>query len=124
MIDTKETQVNLLVYGTLKPGHYNFDRFFNETNVKVGEEIKLPGFKMYSLGAYPCVVHTENNEDIITAVKLKNVKSNIFNSINNMELGAGYVRKEIQLDNETYFIYVFRANNIHNLKVVENGNWN
>lgn len=75
----------LLVYGTLRKGHYNNKRF-PMVHMK---DIDVPGFQLYDLGSYPMVIKTDNPEDIVK-MELFQVTATTEEYIDAMEYGAGY----------------------------------
>lgn len=89
--------INLLVYGTLRKGigvnnatinnknnlFYNYERFGPQKHIKT---FYLNGFDMYNLGGYPCVIQGMGR----ITVEQHQVEDDIFKSIENMEICAGY----------------------------------
>ncbi len=93
----------IAVYGTLRVGEYNYERFKSGI-IKVIEEGKsVKGYKMYDLGPYPVIKRDfslqEEVESII--VDILEVTEKCFNELHQMELGAGY-----QLDAVTHDIFI------------------
>lgn len=130
-----------LFYGTLRRGNidlddqildghknnktYNYERFGAGTQ-KYIKTLRIPGFKMYNLGYYPCVIESDNLEDEIT-VELHEVNEDAAQKIYFMEKGAGYLSKRIEIDGEKSVIYfctpgfVKQQNKQNNL--IESGDW-
>lgn len=76
----------LLTYGSLRKGQYNY----NAKELEYIDTIEISGYKLYSLGAYPGIKYTGNEEDIIIC-DILNVKTNKeSNAIDYMELYADY----------------------------------
>ena len=76
--------INIAVYGSLKKGRYNH-------GILEGAELlgksTVKG-QLYSMGAYPALVRQGENK---YEVELYSVSEEVFNPIDRMELGAGYV---------------------------------
>lgn len=53
----------LFVYGTLKKGEQRFRSI--EDYVTNIEKVKLPGFTLYDLGAFPAIICTHSMDDIV-----------------------------------------------------------
>ncbi len=101
--------MNILAYGTLREGDYNYARmqnYFGKDSIKKIGEIILPNYKMYNLGSYPCIVESDDENDKVVFDKLE-VSDECFNAIRSMELGAGYTEKQINLQLDDYRLYIF-----------------
>lgn len=116
------------VYGSLRSGCYNGISFgFNEKTLKV-PAVRIPGYKMYSLSAYPYILESEDENDSIV-IEVFECSDEIFRRVTSMEIGAGYVSHEILIsgeDGKVYpcTIYVY-DNKWHyqNAKQVVKGDW-
>lgn len=114
----------IAVYGSLKQGQYNYDRFkqyYPSINVIKKDTIK--GFKMFSLGPYPAVVKSNNGN---IAIQLLEVPTEAYDSIKRMELGAGYNEIDVQVKGINAKMYIFNREEeqmIKQFKEVENGIW-
>lgn len=99
----------ILVYGSLRKGEYNFNSFkslFGD-EFKYVKTMQINGYDLFSLGAYPAI--KEGKGDLI--VDLINCSDECKNSIDRMELGAGYTRHIIEIDkNITATLYVYLGN--------------
>ena len=100
----------MLTYGTLKSGHYNHDRFSCKTIKKVE---KLEGYRMYSLGSYPMIVKTNDNDDVIYDLEI--VESPLEDRIIEMEEGAGYVKEIVTIDDEELILFIANERNANRL---------
>jgi gamma-glutamylcyclotransferase (GGCT)/AIG2-like uncharacterized protein YtfP len=112
----------IFVYGSLRPKHYNFKALNRSGEIFIlKDDIKLKGYKLYSLGTYPGIKLDSDSSIIGTLIT---VNDSIYNRIKNMELGANYSIKLINVSpykNVTIFIY----NGFVNEKnIVKNGDWN
>lgn len=98
----------IAVYGTLKRGFYNYNRFNScfPFNFIYSEVIK--GFSLYDLGSYPTAIENEN--DKIT-IEIFEVSDECFNILNRMELFAGYVKKEVETSVGSATMWVMEAQN-------------
>lgn len=107
-----------LFYGSLKSNHYNFGRFSGQKLIK--SDIKLEGYEMFNLGAYPCIVEGKGT---VTA-ELQEVSDEAYANIQRMEAGAGYSRKEIDIDGVKATLFIMNKEEIGDwAKKVESGNW-
>lgn len=110
-----------LFYGSLRSGQYNFNRFGPGTQ-KYIKTVKIPGFKMYNLGYYPCVTESDNLQDEITA-ELHEVNEEAAKKIYFMEKGAGYLSKHIEIDGEKAVIYYYTSEHLNRNNIIESGDW-
>lgn len=81
----------LFVYGSLRTGEYN--NYILEGSKLVNASTYIPGFELISLGAFPAIVPAENGRVI---GEVWDVDERAFNSIERMEVGAGYKRVAVQ----------------------------
>jgi gamma-glutamylcyclotransferase (GGCT)/AIG2-like uncharacterized protein YtfP len=81
----------IAVYGSLRKSEYNYRK-------EMGEPIacgRIIGAQLFSLGAFPCIVRNDANNGDSVEVEVYDLPEKVFNSIEAMELGAGYRREEI-----------------------------
>jgi len=106
----------IAVYGSLRTGCYN-RRGFN--SMKTLDVVNIEGYKMHSLGSYPYII-----EDKGYSVKVELCECNDidYKYIRSMELGAGYTEKDIEVNGETYKLYVYN-NHFESSPLVETGDW-
>lgn len=122
-----------LFYGTLRrqgsvDACYNFDRFGDNTQQFI-KKIELPGFEMYNLGYYPCIVDSDSQNKIIC--ELHAVDSRAASQIESMEYGAGYDKKEIEVEvdgkKEVASIFYYKKSKFKFLKdrvrKIDSGDW-
>lgn len=109
-------------YGSLRKGMYNYNGL--KSGMEFMKTVEVPGFKLYSLGAYPCVVRTDSPEDKLT-VDLFVVTGENESRIHRMELGAGYSYEEVEVEGESYGIYTFPTTSTTYLRdrYVPGGDW-
>lgn len=117
-------------YGSLRAGMYNNNRFSASGMQQLGSTI-ISGFRLYSLGSYPCVVRTGDDADKVT-VDLFSVTGETESRIHHMEIGAGYEYEEIRIESpieeingKEFGIYTFDTSALGRLKdrYVPGGDW-
>lgn len=109
-------------YGSLRKGMYNYEAAKGSMEY-IGTET-ISGFKLFSLGAYPCVIRSDNEEDTLV-VDLFTVTGPRERSIHNMEIGAGYNYEEVEINGQMFGIYTFDKENGKRLenRLVPGGDW-
>lgn len=119
-MENKETL--LAVYGSLRPGKYNYKRFSSLS--PRDSNITLKGYKMFDLGAYPAVIRTNNILDTIVCDVIAADDMDA-KSIDSMEYGAGYHKEEVNINGKTCALYVHKDSSyIKNHVRVLSGDWN
>lgn len=118
------SRVRIGVYGSLRKGEYNFERFveaYGTTNIKVlSEGVVIEGYNLYNLGPYPAITKGDNN----LTIDVLSVSENVYNSIRAMELGAGYNEESIKIPRyNDVKIYTFKEGSFPKERLVESGNW-
>lgn len=123
---------NILAYGSLRRGLYNYKRYFGEDGKGANSlpPIKVKGFKLYTHDNinFPYAVFTGDNEDYIIA-EPHQIQNNSGIEIGLLEMEFGYVPFKVTLDNIQYIIYAIDyASNKTMLKEsgyfeVEDGDW-
>jgi gamma-glutamylcyclotransferase (GGCT)/AIG2-like uncharacterized protein YtfP len=128
----------MLVYGSLREGQYNYERFNRlfPGGLKKLNEVVLGGYKMYSLynNAYPCCIFTGESSQEVT-FDLMEVSPECYEQIDGMEKGAGYEAHTIdqwvlnsfrvkQLVKATVYLFNDEEDDLDkHFEVVESGNW-
>lgn len=79
----------IAVYGSLKKDRYNHPLLSGQ--VFLGETV-VSG-TLYSMGSYPALVEEGNT---IYPAEMYQVDENVYGMIRGMELGAGYVEREVE----------------------------
>lgn len=111
----------VLVYGSLRPKHYNYR---GEKVLK--DNVKVFGYKLFSLGSYPGIVYTGDPKDCVICTLLECDNRTSYNW-DAMEHGANYHSKaEIVEVAETLvaakiYEYLGRTDDEN---LVESGDWN
>lgn len=122
----KETY-KIFVYGSLRKGEYNFDRFveiYGKDSIKVVDtNVTLFGYRLYSLGPYPGL-KPANEEDTKSFVvgDILEVSQQAFNSITAMELGAGYYIEVKEIKDHACVIYLYNGTT-NEKNFVKEGDW-
>jgi len=112
----------IAVYGSLRKGEYNYNRFkqlFPDIKV-VDTTITITDFALYDLQfGYPGI---KREKDAKLVVDILEVNDMCEDMLDNMELGAGYHIEYIKIKNETIKIYVYDGK-VKDEHIVENGDW-
>lgn len=83
--------MKIFVYGSLREGEYNHDRF--PLGDKIADGV-IHGACMYDLGYYPCIVQSDDLSNRVWGeVYEPSLESS--KAIENMEYGAGYTRESV-----------------------------
>lgn len=112
----------ICVYGSLRLGEYNYNyfkkRYGNDMNyIRI---IVLEGYKLYSLGSYPGIKESKGGE--LLTVDILEVSEDLYYSITEMELGAGYSCKKLNIDNIDTTLYVYEGPT-YEKDLVKSGDW-
>lgn len=111
---------NVFVYGSLRLGEYNqksfSKRFENGFNYKSTHKVK--GYDLFSFGSYPGINKGEGE----LTVDLFEASEPCLNSLNRMELGAGYTIEEVEIDGIKGIIYLY-GSPINRTNLVPSGDW-
>lgn len=98
----------LAFYGTLRKGEGNYNRFDLDKAADFHGTTIVEGYTMMSLGGYPMIFPAAKTEKITVDLFTVN-DERAAEGIKRMELGAGYKEEEIQVNGETYTLYVSRS---------------
>lgn len=110
--------MKILVYGSLRPGCYNFDRFAANYKITDLGEVEVPGFELFSLGPYPGI---KEGNGVLTCNILE-VSEECHEHIKAMELGANYTEEMVNIEGEELPIYVYQGHVSRDNKVIT-GDW-
>lgn len=111
-------------YGSLRPPMYNWKRFVDFYGPKAMVHLgttEIKGFKLYSLGAYPAAVKSDDDSQLI--VDLFELDHEVYNHIHGMEYGAGYTREVVNIDGDKYSIFVYPDSGFSVNNLVKSGDW-
>lgn len=86
--------VPVFVYGTLKRGFPLHEWIASETFVS---EARLGGFTLLSLGPYPALVRTQDDENYEVAGELYEIDQSRFNQLRKMEERVGYRTEDVEV---------------------------
>ena len=85
------------VYGSLKRERYNHSLLPESEYIGTG---KVKGV-LYKVSSYPAIV--DGDDDV--EVELYRVPDNEYNMVHNMEIGAGYVVRHVEINGETFIVF-------------------
>jgi gamma-glutamylcyclotransferase (GGCT)/AIG2-like uncharacterized protein YtfP len=112
--------VLIAVYGSLRKGHYNYERFGGSHSFAYKGTFQINGYKLYNLGSYPGIIEAEKG-DFIT-VDLFECPDDVAKQIDWMETGSGYSAETIQVDGQKAIIYIYDRS-ISRFELVGSGDW-
>ncbi len=81
--------IRLFVYGTLRSGEYNDDRWQLARHARAGGATTLNGAVLFDLGPYPCMVLTDDRRRVVVG-ELFEIDRALFDRIAAMEGKSGY----------------------------------
>jgi gamma-glutamylcyclotransferase (GGCT)/AIG2-like uncharacterized protein YtfP len=110
-------------YGSLRVGEYNYNRLLKgQPGVTYITTTTLPkGFLMYSLGPYPIVTKSELSTSPLVVDIFEIENDYVANFIDMMEIGAGYEKSTVCIEDYNCIIYVGYYSNSTN--IVASGDW-
>lgn len=111
----------VLFYGSLKKGHFNFDRFERFGKQKYVKSLVIDDFDLYSLGAYPAATRGKRS----LHVELHELDDSVFYYVEKMEESALYHSENIEVEGEYATIFLMDIIRIKSLrgKLIKSGNW-
>lgn len=115
-----------LFYGSLRPGMYNYERFFNKNNHEVVlDNVRIKGYKLYDLGAYPAIKSSDLNDSVeCTLIRIDDTQT--IRIIHAMEIGAGYKANGCKLETDAGIIHANIYEYIDNIPeklLIKSGDW-
>jgi len=94
----------IFVYGTLRKGFMNNERFLGK--YKLIKKFRIKRLDLYDLGAYPIVVpNNENKKGVV--VELYEVDHVLHKIIKKMEEGANYIEIRMHYKGRDAFMYMY-----------------
>ncbi len=109
------------VYGTLRVGEYNYERFKDGVIDIIAENVKIPNYEMFDLGSYPGVRKSMGVEIVVDIINFGN---DTYEQIEKMELGAGYkmtyVDTPVGMD---IVMFTYNRPGSYGLPIIESGDW-
>ena len=117
--------MKVAVYGSLRPGNYNYDRIQSifPGKFELVQTGEVAGYKMFDLGHYPVIIPTENTSDVII-VDIIECSEEPMKYIDYMEHGAGYKDTIITVGSYECKIYYMNAVDLVPYNQVKSGDWN
>lgn len=118
----------LFLYGSLREGMYNYIRFkeqFGNEFIRINDNLyTIDAMNLYSLGSYPTVIPSSNYNDHVIG-ELFLVSNKCFDSINRMELGAGYSSKKVggHYKNSGVQALIYYQSSTTSSEKIINGDW-
>lgn len=106
-------------YGSLRKGMDLHRKF--ESNLQYKFNVWLPGYELFSLGPYPCAVHTRDVTNKILVEIMQVTNQAAAREIYDIEINAGYYFQDIQINNEPVGIYLYSQ--ATNYSKVLHGDW-
>ena len=115
--------MKIFVYGTLMRENYNHERFGFNIKARFLMATALKGYRLYDLGAFPCIVHTGSPEDAVLGEVYDVQDKELLRMMKTMEEGAGYTERTVEVGGVAAIAYVFE-DLPPNARPIESGNWN
>jgi gamma-glutamylcyclotransferase (GGCT)/AIG2-like uncharacterized protein YtfP len=122
----KGEEMIMALYGSLRNGLYNYQRFDLQNRSEFLGMTKVKGYALYSLGPYPGIYPSESSF-VVAEVRRFSGKQQleVAKSIDYMELFGGYHRDSVDLEIENKkirgFIYVYDEK--PETGKIEHGDW-
>jgi len=117
----EKTMKKVIFYGSLKKGFYNYDRFNSFGKQIFVSDIELPGYDIYSLTHFPAVC--EGKGTIKAEIHIMDIE--VYRRVFSMEIGSGYVEEMVEVNGESYSLFVMPKCNIEAYRgtLIESGEW-
>ena len=106
-------------YGSLRLGMSNYRHYSDGLSYLFTES--LCGYGLYAMKYYPYAVETGNTSDVTVVEVFKITDTLIEQEIHELEIGVGYVYREVMIRNEQTGIYLFEKPGSEPL--VNGGDW-
>jgi len=111
----------IAVYGTLRRGFGNYQYYLSDQTYLGQEIVNLP-MRMVSLHAFPGLVESDENTDVV--IEVFEVDEEAARSVDGLEGYPGfYNRKEIDTSFGKAWVYFLRREEYENSASVPNGDW-
>jgi gamma-glutamylcyclotransferase (GGCT)/AIG2-like uncharacterized protein YtfP len=105
-------------YGSLRRGMDNYERYKGALDYRFSTRLK--GYKLYSMGQYPCVVKSSIDCSVLVEI-FKITDPVLEEEIHEMEIEEGYFYEEVSIGSEYIGIYAFETHK--NFNEVSEGDW-
>ncbi|MBL7874212.1 MAG: gamma-glutamylcyclotransferase [Cyclobacteriaceae bacterium] len=106
-------------YGSLRKGLTLYEQYKSCLDYRFS--VWLPGFKLYSLGSYPCAVKSDELSDRILIEVMNVADPKIRKEIFELEIEAGYSYHEVIVQDIPTGIFLYQ--NAANYPLVHGGDW-
>lgn len=106
-------------YGSLRKNMPLHEKFEHGLDYRFSAWIK--GYQLFSLGDFPCAVKTNNEADQIQIEIFEVTEKSVAREIDELEIGYGYYRDEVIVDNVRALIYLFES--AANYPRISDGDW-
>jgi gamma-glutamylcyclotransferase (GGCT)/AIG2-like uncharacterized protein YtfP len=113
----------LAVYGTLKQGYYNYNKYLKEFKPVYTGFIEVK-FQLHSNGRYPMIIHSPETNNIY--FEIFEISTRKFEEIIELEEPYGYHYETIEIPNlnQRVEVFVYTAGGPPSeFNIVENGIW-
>lgn len=115
----------VLVYGTLKEGHYNHYLLESANAKLVQKNVRLDNYEMRSFGSFPCI---RSKKDSFFIGDVYEIDESGIKILDSLEIPYGYVREivsvEINKEKKKCYVYSILDKKIFNaLSIVKTGIW-
>ncbi len=111
----------LFVYGTLRRGDNNDERWELDRRARFLGQTTLRGARLFDLGSYPCLVLTTNPEHRVVG-ELFEIEQQVFEGIQAMEEEAQYVTVTVETEVGPATAFVFESVP-PGARLIESGDW-
>jgi gamma-glutamylcyclotransferase (GGCT)/AIG2-like uncharacterized protein YtfP len=106
-------------YGSLRKNMPLYDQFRYGLNYKFSSWIS--GYQLFSLGDFPCAVKSGKDADKMLIEIFEITDQQVVKEIDDIEIGYGYYRDEVEIDGVRALIYLFK--DAANYPPVLQGDW-
>ena len=112
------------VYGTLKQGHYNYERYLRGVSPVASALVEIP-FRMYANGDYPMLVPDVDGERHRIRIEVFDVDDRKLRELDALEEPYGYWRESIPVEElgRDVEVYLHPAPAPPGFSLVLSGDW-
>lgn len=123
IIEYMSNKIKCAFYGSLRKPMYNYIKFlqtYGQQSMFYKKTITIDGYELYDLGSYPGIKDAKPSKKIV--VDLFEISEDVYNSIHDMEIQAGFYEDDIIVDEFSYKIFPY-AGRICERSLVISGDW-
>lgn len=106
-------------YGSLRKNMPLYENFRHGLDYRFSSWVK--GYQLFSLGDFPCAVKTNSEGDKMLIEIFEATEKNVAKEIDEIEIGYGYYRDEVMVNNVRALIYLFES--ATNYPRILDGDW-